>query len=144
MKRVLARVLLAVILITCLIPTAAAAAIEPYASDYFDDCKVTVTAISGGSLQIDAKATAKGTMSKIGVSEITIQKKGLIFWSDETTQIGTTANGLIKTNSKSYDKIITFSGLTVGEQYRAVVTFYAENSSGSDSITKTSVSVTAK
>lgn len=145
MKRTFARILLTVILAVCLIPSAAAGVIAPLASDYFDDTlEVTVTAVTGGKLNVRAKAKSTGVMSRLGVSEITIQKKGLIFWSDEAVKTGTVANGMLATSAKSFDKTITFSGLTAGEKYRAVVTFYAEDSSGSDSISKTSDAVTAK
>ena len=63
-------------LLVCLIPTAAAVDIEPYASDYFDGCTVTVGVNSSGKLEVQAKATATDVMRKLGVSEITIQKKG--------------------------------------------------------------------
>lgn len=146
MKRTFARILLTVILAVCLIPSAAAGVIAPLASDYFDGTlEVTVTAVTGGKLEVRAKASATGRMSKLGVSEIMIQKKGLIFWSDEAVKTGTVANGMLSTGTQYYDKIITLpAGLTAGEKYRAVVTFYAEDSSGSDSISKTSDAVTAK
>lgn len=145
MKRTFARILLTVILAVCLIPSAAAGVIAPLASDYFDDAKIAdITAVTGGKLNVRAKAAATGVMSKLGVSEITIQKKGLIFWSDEAVKTGTVANGMLVTGAKYYEQTIPFSGLTAGEKYRVVVTFYAEDSSGSDSISKTSDTVTAK
>ena len=145
MKRTFARILLTAILVVCLIPSAAAGVIAPLASDYFDGTlEVTVTAVTGGKLDVRAKASATGRMSKLGVSEIMIQKKGLIFWSDDAVKTGTVANGMLSTGTQYYDKIITLPGLTAGEKYRAVVTFYAEDSSGSDSISKTSDAVTAK
>lgn len=145
MKRTFARILLTVILAVCLIPSAAAGVIAPLASDYFDGAvEVTVTATGGGRLDVRAKAKSTGVMSRLGVSEITIQKKGLIFWSDEAVKTGTVANGMLVTGAKYYEQTIPFSGLTAGEKYRAVVTFYAEDSSGSDSISKTSDAVTAK
>lgn len=145
MKRTFARILLTAILAVCLIPSAAAGVIAPLASDYFRDAKIAdVTAVTGGKLDVRAKAVATGVMSKLGVSEITIQKKGLIFWSDEAVKTGTVANGMLVTGAQGYEQTITFPGLTAGEKYRAVVTFYAEDSSGSDSISKTSDAVTAK
>lgn len=145
MKRTFARILLTVILAVCLIPSAAAGVIAPLASDYFRDAEIdNVTAVTGGKLDVRATASATGRMSKLGVSEITIQKKGLIFWSDAATTTGTVANGMLVTSAQYYDQTITFSGLTAGEKYRAVVTFYAEDSSGGDSISKTSDAVTAK
>lgn len=146
MKRTFARILLTVILAVCLIPSAAAGVIAPLASDYFRDAKIAdVTAVTGGKLEVHAKASATGVMSKLGVSEIMIQKKGLIFWSDEAVKTGTVANGMLLTGANYYDQTITLpAGLTAGEKYRAVVTFYAEDSSGSDSISKTSDTVTAK
>lgn len=58
---------------------------------------------------------------------------------DGAVEVTVTATGV-----QGYDKTITFSGLTAGEKYRVVVTFYAEDSSVSDSILKTSDTVTAK
>lgn len=102
-------------LIACLIPAASAVEPAPYASDYFSSCNVTISVTSSNTLRIRAVASATNVMCKLGVSEIKIQKKGLIFWSDEITQTGTTSNGYLKTNTSSYDSTLTTPALTSGE-----------------------------
>ena len=141
MKRWLARALLSVILVTCLIPSAAAGVL---ASDYIGYHNAWMEAKAGEILEVYGEIEATGSMSKIGISKVVLQKKGLIFWGDEATYTGTVANGMLITNKISYTKGFAISGVEAGEQYRAKVTLYAGDSTGSDSYTITTGSVTAK
>lgn len=113
------------------------------ASKYFVREEAYVLTTSSGNIVVEFSIGAKDYMSKLGASSIVIQKKEGTSWTDVSTISGSTANGMLTTDKVNYSSSITYHG-TVGKEYRAVVTLYAEDSNGSDSRTITTNAVTAK
>jgi len=81
-------------------------------------------------------------MSRIGMDEIEIQCLSSGKWRTVDTISGTTRNGMLESNTSSYSGFYEYDGSS-GKTYRAIVTVYAKNGSGSDSVPMTTNSVVA-
>ena len=122
----------------CLSTTAIAAEnVEPRASNYFWSSSVYFWHTSGNSYQIWFDVTAKSTMQKLGASYIKVQRStDLTNWSTVSTYDMDDYAQMIKTNTVRHADCVPFSA-TTGYAYRAVVTLYAKNSSGTGEMNET-------
>ena len=112
---------------------------EARASDYIRISNIYITAIGGGDIRINFDIRTNGTMNKLGVTTINLYK------SDGTlvkTYYSGTYTNMMSSSRSYYSSSIIHIG-TEGQRYYAVAYFYASDSYGSDTITKTSASVTA-
>ena len=80
-------------------------------------------------------------MDEIGAKQITIQKKNGNSWEDVKTFTSSTTPSLMGKNTYYYTSSVTYSAASPTSTYRARISIYVGNSSGSDSriITTTSV-----
>lgn len=111
-------------------------------SEYFDELDVWVESVGSGSIKIRADIKATGQMTRIGMDEIEIQCLSSGKWWTIDTISGTTRNGMLESNTRSYSGSYEYDGSS-GKTYRAIVTAYAKNGSGSDSVVITTNAVVA-
>jgi len=109
---------------------------EPYASRYFRDYTVNISAIGNGKMSISGNVIATHSMTKLGATKV------LVYESGKTSPVGTYTSGWYKTNAISSSLSVTHQG-TAGKSYYAVITFYAEDEGGHETRSKTSLHVTA-
>lgn len=132
MKRFTQLVCIILVLATVFTTTAFAAEIpEPRASMFFARSSVYFWHVSGSEYEIWFDVTGKNTMTELGASKIVVERStDLVNWtpvktynkanySQMTTNVGTI----------TYANCVTYYP-TSGYAYRAVVTLYAKNSSG--------------
>ena len=99
-----------------------------------------ITGDSRGQLELNYNEAAKTTVTSIGVSKIELYTAD----GDHVKTIyGSTSNGLMYSSGLSHYDTYTISA-TAGEEYYAVVTFKAGNSSGSGTGTYTTGVAMAK
>ena len=113
------------------------------ASDYFDNYFAIACTSSNGEIIIEYDLDCTGIMSSIGASTIVIEEKSGGRWVEDETYYGSISNGMLDSGRASFIGSISHDG-TPGREYRAVVTFYAEDNYGDDSRTLTTNSVTAE
>lgn len=126
MKKFIQLVCLIVVLSTCLtLPVSAEA--DYRASNYFMSHGGYLWWTSGTSFQVWVDVTAVGMMDEIGVNEIKVQE------STDGTNWSTVATygKMVDYDTWSYENYITYSKAVSGRSYRANITFYAKNGSGS-------------
>lgn len=118
--------------------------IRPLASDYLYFYSAYIADKGNGKLNIHFSVNCSGEMSEIGASSITLM------WSSNGTDWYTAKtfkprdhSQMLSQNKISYMSSVTYSG-TKGKYYKALVTFYAKNSSGSDSISIWTSQIKAK
>lgn len=107
------------------------------ASRYINSCNAQITTGSSGKILLDGSVIGTNVMDTIGVQTLIIQKYQSGSWVNVTSW-----SDLYDYNSASSAFSATYYG-SVGTQYRAVITFYASLSGGSDSRIMTTTSVTA-
>lgn len=128
------------ILIVAVILSTTAFAVESRASDYIRSTEPEISA-SNGKVTVDFSIYATGVMSSVGA------KKIVIYTSTGTpvktySYTNTNYSYLMASNKLSHSASVTYDG-TPGTSYYAEITFYAGNSSGSDSITESTSVVKA-
>lgn len=118
-------------------------AITPYrASDYLDYYYAWTDTGSDGEVIFNFDVDATGLMDLVGVTSAVIQYKNGSAWTHVATVFGSTSNGLIEEDAYGNTGYISYDGIS-GRQYRAVITFYAGDSTGYDTRSYTTISVTA-
>ena len=132
--------LMLVLVFGLVVPAGAATLPEPdadvYASRYFRDYRASIKADGSGKVTIKGTVYATHSMTKLGVTKITVYESG------KTTPVGTYTTGWLRSNVSSASATVTHQG-TAGKSYYATVTFYAQDENGSETKTRTSSSVTA-
>lgn len=113
------------------------------ASDYLTYYAAYALTAPNGGVVIEFEVEGTGRMDLVGASYIVVQEKVGTKWIGVSTYLGSTSNGMLSGNDYSHIGSITYQG-TPGKEYRALATVYAENSSGDDSRTIITNSVTAK
>jgi len=111
--------------------TAAASDVSIMASDYLVYYRPDCYADPGGEIEVWFDVNATREMDYVGASHIIIQVLNNGSLSGVQTYFGTTANGMLRANASHHVGYITYQGVP-GKTYRAMVIFYAANSSGSD------------
>lgn len=129
MKRLLQCIsLLLVMAMLMTIPAFAAGA--PKASYYFTRLSTYLEKTSGTTFDVWFDVTATGIMDEVGVSSIKIQRSSdKSSWTTVKTFLKENYSQMTDDNTAAHADCVTYTG-TTGYYYRAKVTFYAENSSG--------------
>lgn len=147
MKKSIVSFFIIVALIICCIPNAIAAQVpeenNPNASLYLSSYSVDLVAIGSGQMAVEMSVNATGTMTKLGVVTLYIEQKINGEWQEYDTVYGMYHSDFYVYNHYSYLGEYIFDGVA-GRQYRATITAYARNSSGSDTGTVTSLAVTCR
>lgn len=127
--------------------TAGAVGIDDYAvtraSYYLNYYSAYALASSNEKVIIEFEVDGVGRMDLVGSNYIVLQEKSGDKWLGVYTYWGSSSNGMLGENTVSHIGKITYSG-TAGKEYRALVTVYAKDSTGDDSRTIITNSVTAK
>lgn len=110
--------------------------IKPYASTYFSNYSAEIIPNRNGEITIRYSDQAKTPMTELGASKVVVQEKSGSAWTDKKTFKKSTTPSMVGSNRAVFSKDLSYSG-TAGKEYRAIVTFYAKNSSGSDTKTYT-------
>jgi len=131
MKRFIQVICLALALVMVFPVTAFASEIpESRGSNFFSASSVYFWHTSGSSYQIWFDVTTKGTMQKIGASYITVERStDLDDWDTVRTYDMDDYSQMTTSNTSNYANCVPFTA-TSGYAYRAIVTLYAKNSSG--------------
>lgn len=105
--------------------------VEPQASNYIHSTYASTTN-NGGSVTVRFNTVGTGTMNSIGAQRIVIKNS-----SGSTVQsfYYYTTTGMMGYNTFAHGGSVTWTGGSATAKYYAVVTFYAANSSGSDTAT---------
>lgn len=109
----------------------------PRASMFFSGSSVYFWHTSGSSYQVWFDVTAVGTMQKLGASYITVERStDLEDWDTVRTYDMDDYSQMTKSNTGTYANCVPFTA-TSGYAYRAIVTLYAKNSSGTGEMDET-------
>ena len=137
MKRFIRIISLALILTTVLTTTAyAAESAAPKASSYFFRSSTYLVKISSTQFKAYFEITGTGTMSEIGAKTVKIRRSSDgVNWTTMKTYNSSDYSNMIVYNDFIHCSYFTYSG-TPGYQYRAKVTYYAKNSSGTGQVTE--------
>lgn len=117
--------------------------ISARSSDFLTYYAAYALTASDGEVIIEFEVQGTGRMDLVGASYIVIQEKSGGTWKGISTYFGSVSNGMLGDNAYLYVGSISYKG-TPGKEYRALATVYAENSTGDDSRTIITNSVTAK
>jgi len=110
-------------------------------SYYLDSYSSTIDAEGNGKILITFAVAGTGKMSSIGVTAIEVQKKVGSSWEYDRTLTYSNNSNFLTSNSICHASQVRITGVS-GTQYRAIITFYAANSTGSDSKNQTSSTAT--
>lgn len=131
MKTWVRTVSLLLVIVMILPLSASAMGISPYASNYFMSHSTYLRESSSTSFKVWFTVTAVGTMTKLGVDYIDIERSSDgTNWSVVKTYTKENYSGLVASNTTFHSGSVTYSSMSSSYQYRAYVHFYAKNSSG--------------
>lgn len=132
MKRLIRCICITLVAIMLLTTTAfATETASQRASYYFTRYSAYLYQTSDTSFQVWFDVTAVGPMSKLGVSAIEVQcSSDDTNWSTVKTYSPESYSQMIKSDAVSNINYVSYTG-TTGCYYRAIVTFYAKDSTGS-------------
>lgn len=120
-------VLLCLAMLCCV----SAYAIELRASEQIKSYSATLARKSNGDLNLTFSITTNGTMSTIGLSSVEIQRSSSSGWISEYTYTASNTPSLQGSNRSVYQNFLTHTPDYPESSYRAIVTFYVKNDSGS-------------
>lgn len=107
----------------------------PKASYYFTRMSTYLEKTSGTTFEVWFDVTATGTMQELGVSTIKVQRSSdRSTWTTMKTYSKADYSQMTDDNTAGHADCVTYTG-TTGYYYRAKVTFYAKNSSGTGEYT---------
>lgn len=112
----------------CSIPAFAA---EVRASSQISFCSAVLARNSNGGLSLTYYVVATGTMDSIGASSIVIERYNGSKWVEEHTYTFENTPELQTTKATQYHTNLEITPMYDESDYRAEVTFYVKNSSGS-------------
>lgn len=142
MRKIALSILSTLILSILLLNTAGAINFGTYASAYISETEVWAESDRDGEVTFWGDVTCVNKMDKIGISKIVIQKKVSNSWTNVYTKFGSTTNSLLSTDKSKYVCSVPYDGVS-GQIYRAVITLYAGDSTGSDTKERTTNAVVA-
>lgn len=126
--------LLSLLLLTSMTVSAADNSSEaaPYSSSFFQRYSTYLPRYSSTMFHVYFDVTACGYMTELGVSSIEVQRSadGISGWTTTKTYTPDIYSQMMANNVFSHGGTVLYAG-TAGYYYRAYVTFYAKNSSGS-------------
>ena len=115
----------------CMAVPVSANEVSPYASNYFMSHSAYLSETSSSSFQVRFTVTAVGTMTKLGVNYIDIERSSDgVNWTVVKTYDKDDYSSLVASNTYFHSGSVTYSSMNSNYQYRAYVNFYAKNSSG--------------
>ena len=132
MKTKKAMRLLAILIVFSILLAATAFAAPARASAYLSAYYATITKTSTGNLSIYFQVIAPAIMDQLGVRRIAVQRYTGSYWRTEYNFTYPETPELQGTGVGIYSGTIVYTPQYSDASYRAVVTFYASNSSGSD------------
>lgn len=106
-------------------------ATETRASDQISLSYATLSSKSNGDLSLFVSITATGIMDILGVDSIEIQSYNGDRWVEEYSCTVDDMPALQTSDASYYGKSFTYTPMYLTRDYRAIVTFYAEDSYGS-------------
>lgn len=110
-------------------------------STHLNTYSIYLGATGNNKMTVSFSVLGTGQMTKIGAQKILIEKQTGSSWVTVATYHGSTNPAFYRSNAYSHAYEFSFTG-SPGVTYRATLTAYAENSSGSD--TQTGVSNTVQ
>ncbi len=131
MKKCAISFILVLSLISSTVINATAAVNYPRASYYIDGYAAYASVGSNNKILIEFEVEATREMKKVGASLITVQVNNNGVWSGVATYYGSGSNGMLASNAHFHVGSISYTGVA-GNQYRAVVTVIAGDSSGEE------------
>lgn len=126
-----ARILFLVVALSILLSTVAFAA-ESRASKYLATYYATITKTSSGDYSIYFSVIAPSRMEHLGVSRISVQRYTGSYWRTEYNYTYSEHPELQGEDVVRYSATIVYEPQYSDSSYRAVITFYGANASGSD------------
>ena len=133
----------AVLLVAAMLLTISAFAAEmPRASNFFTRTSTYIDKTTGTSFEVWFDVTATGTMDELGATTIKIQRSpDGSNWTTMKTFSKDSYSQMIDEDTAWHGSYVTYTG-TAGYYYRAKVTFYAKNDSGTGTYTMYTSTVT--
>lgn len=119
--------------------TLAAGAIDMRSSDCISSYSGLATR-SRSNITVTFDITARSTMSTLGAAIVVIEKSTSNGWTPVYTFYSSSTSGMTGSNTAFHGGQVTYTGNS-SDTYRAKITFYAANSSKSDSKLLTTNSV---
>ena len=113
------------------------------ASEYLAGYSISLEAKGDGEMGIFFDVTGTGRMTKIGAQALYIDEYVNGSWEPYLTMTAAENDNFYGSNTASHSGFAYFTG-TPGVKYRVTLKAYARNSSGSDTGTGTSLSVTCR
>ena len=107
------------------------------ASDRFNSYTANLYVVSNGDLDINFSVTASSTMDILGASRIVVERDNGYRWVTECTLTANNIPAMQTSNATQYSASIPHEPIDPNAHYRAVVTFYAKDSSGSSTVQAT-------
>ena len=147
LKKTFKKTLCMVLVFACVLslgtPLASAADVVPHTSTYINSYCGYIEEKSSGGLNVAFTIEAAKKMSSIGASSISIQKKtGTSTWSTVKQYTSSNYSQLLGSNKYTYSYQVSYSGVTSGSTYRAVVSFYVSTGTDAESRLLTTSSLT--
>lgn len=140
MKKIITMLATLVFTMSCFFAVPAFAAeteeITPYASEYFSSYNATITSSANGKVNINVYVNGKKIMTQIGATKVVLKEYDGSSWTSVKTFNYSSYPDLMGYNQKSLVGSVSYSG-TSGKKYKAIVTFIAKDSNGSDTVTYT-------
>ena len=126
-----------VLMMMILMTATAFAADTQRASDRFNSYTAKLYVVSNGDLDINFSVTASSTMDILGASRIVVERDNGYRWVTECTLTANNIPAMQTSNATQYSASIPYEPIDPNAHYRAVVTFYAKDSSGSSTVQAT-------
>lgn len=111
--------------------TATVFATENRASERFISYDASQYVVSNGDLDINFSVIAVGRMDILGASKIVVERNNGYRWAAECTLTVQYAPEMQATNASRHSAWISYEPNDPNANYRAIVTLYAEDSTGS-------------
>lgn len=141
-KRILRSISVILVIVFLVSTPVNAMAAEARASAWLSGYGASIVAAGNGKIKIEFTVVGTGTMTKLGASTIDIYKSNGTFV--KTISYTASGNGyMMGYNTAYHSGSVPYSG-TAGQNYYAIVTFFAKDSSGSDNRSYKTSTTTAK
>ena len=124
--------ILSILVVFSILLAATAVAASTRASKYLSAYYATISRTSDGDLSIYFQVIAPAKMEQLGVSKISVQRYTGSYWRTEHNFTYPETPEMQGKNVGVYSGTVVYTPQYLDSSYRAVVTFYASNSSGSD------------
>ena len=141
-KKALCTILVFASVFSLCVPAAYASDVSPYTSDYINSYGGYIEKSKTGALTVFLAIEAAHKMDSIGASSVAIQKKSGNTWTTVKRYSSSTDTHLMGSNRYTYSDGFSYSSVTSGGTYRAVVSFYVSSGTKSESRLFTSNTLT--